>query len=163
MWNIIYEIIIDLKFWILFYKFYNFLLILFVMLYYTSIKTLQLTINNWPVAGVPSVTVLMALADWTCPMTTMFMDTFSAPIFVFAVVFRLKKTIMKNDEKWLILYFSITLFLVCKYIIIYHTYQIIIVYCRNCTRYYVGINRSQVFLYYVCCAWRDFLTMNATF
>jgi len=25
----------------------------------------------------------MALEDWTCPTTTMFMDTFSAPIFDF--------------------------------------------------------------------------------
>jgi len=35
------------------------------------------------VAGAALATVLMALEDWTCPTTTMFMDTFSAPIFGF--------------------------------------------------------------------------------
>jgi len=33
------------------------------------------------VAGADFATVLAALADSTCPTTTMFMDTFSAPIF----------------------------------------------------------------------------------
>jgi len=36
---------------------------------------------NWLVAGVALAKVWTALADWTCPTTTMFMVTFSAPIF----------------------------------------------------------------------------------
>jgi len=39
------------------------------------------------VAGVALAIDLMALADWTCPTTTMFMVTFSAPIFGFWLVF----------------------------------------------------------------------------
>jgi len=35
------------------------------------------------VAGAALATLLMAFVDWTCPTTTMFMDTFSAPIFDF--------------------------------------------------------------------------------
>jgi len=43
---------------------------------------------NWLVAGVALATDLMAFAaDWTCPTTTMFMVTFSAPIFGFWLFF----------------------------------------------------------------------------
>jgi len=49
-------------------------------------KSYVLTIN-WLVAGVALATILTALADWTCPTTTMFMDTFSAPIFDLLVGF----------------------------------------------------------------------------
>jgi hypothetical protein len=43
---------------------------------------------NWLEAGVVALAAfLTALADWTCPMTTMFMDTFSAPIFDFSLIF----------------------------------------------------------------------------
>jgi len=45
-------------------------------------KNFKLTIN-WLVAGAALATLLMALEDWTSPTTTMFMDTFSAPIFGF--------------------------------------------------------------------------------
>jgi len=45
-------------------------------------------IINWLVAGVALVIDLTALADWSCPTTTMFIVTFSAPIFGFWLVFR---------------------------------------------------------------------------
>lgn len=47
-------------------------------------KKIVLTIN-WLMAGAALATVLMTLVDWTCPITTMFMDIFSAPIFGFVL------------------------------------------------------------------------------
>ncbi|CAI6348055.1 unnamed protein product [Macrosiphum euphorbiae] len=55
---------------------------------------------NWLVAGVALVTDLTALADWTCPTTTMFMVTFSAPIFCFFVGFSRSKEV-KTAKVWI--------------------------------------------------------------
>ena len=60
-------------------------------------------------AGVVALAfIFMAFVDWTCPTTTMFMVTFSAPIFGFWLVFfrckvktasRQKKNRIKNRKK----------------------------------------------------------------
>jgi len=59
--------------------------------YYSKFKkkksqNCELTVN-WLVAEVALATDLMALADWTCPTMTMFMVTFSAPIYGFWLYF----------------------------------------------------------------------------
>lgn len=46
-------------------------------------KIMFLLTVNWLVAGDALATILTALADWTRPTITMFVDTFSAPIFGF--------------------------------------------------------------------------------
>jgi len=83
-------------------------------------KNAQALTIGWLVAGVALATALTALAAWTWPTTTMFMDTFSAPIFVFGVwlvfVKTAKRRLSENENEHTVVFrFAWKYCFVCTY------------------------------------------------